>query len=112
MASKSKVRRLLSRGNAGGLDPAFGAAPCPVVALGHQQFGEEAAVGHLVAGGGLGEISELGTDGGQPQQPAGGVDGSVSGLLGEMLPPLSVALKLTDIEYTRSGPPAGGARTR
>ena len=50
LASKSKARSDFSRGNAGGLDPAFGAAAGPVVALGHQQFGEEPAVGHLLPG--------------------------------------------------------------
>ena len=35
-------------GKAGGLDPAGGAAPGPVVALGEQQLGEEAPVGRVV----------------------------------------------------------------
>ena len=64
-------------------DPAFGTAACPVVAFGHEQLGQEAAVGHLVAGGGLGEVTELTADGRQAQQPAGGVDRCVGGLFGE-----------------------------
>ena len=67
----------------GGFDAAFGAAAGPIVALGHEQFGEEAAVGHLVAGGGFGEIGELGSDSGQAQQPAGGIHCGVSGLFGQ-----------------------------
>ncbi len=60
------AQRLLP-GEGGGLEAAFGAAPVAVVALGHQQLGQEPAVGHLVADGSLGQFGELGTDGGQPQ---------------------------------------------
>jgi hypothetical protein len=41
-------------GERGGFDPAFGAAAGPVVTLGHEQLGEEPAVGQLVAGGVVG----------------------------------------------------------
>jgi len=53
------------------------------VALGHEQLDEEPAVGHLVAGGGLGEVGELTADRRQAQQPAGGIDRRVGGLFGE-----------------------------
>ena len=78
-----EVAQRLLPGEPGGLDPPFGAAAGAVVALGHQQLGEEAAVGHLLAGGGLGQLGELGADGGQAQHPAGLVDGGVGGLLGQ-----------------------------
>jgi hypothetical protein len=68
---------------AGSLDPAFGAASAPVVAFGHQQLGEEPAVSHLLPGGGLGEVGELGPQGRQAQDPAGGVDRGVGGGLGQ-----------------------------
>ncbi len=42
-------------GEPGALDPAFGAAAGPVVALGHQQLGQERAVGHLLMGRGVGD---------------------------------------------------------
>jgi hypothetical protein len=83
LASKSNARRLLSRGNAAALIRRFGAAPGPIVALGHQQLREEPAVGHLIAGRGLGEVTELAADGGQAQQPASGIDRRVGGLFGE-----------------------------
>ena len=70
-------------GEPGGPDLPLGAAAVAVVALGHEQLGEEAAVGHLLAGGGVGEVGELGADGGQAQHPAGLVDGGVGGLLGQ-----------------------------
>jgi hypothetical protein len=70
-------------GEPGGLDLALGAAAGAVVALGHEHLGEEAPVGHLLAGGGVGEVGELGADGGQVQHPAGLVDGGVGGLLGQ-----------------------------
>jgi hypothetical protein len=47
---------VISRGEPGGLDAPLGAAAGAVVALGHEQFGEIAAVGHLLAGGGLGQL--------------------------------------------------------
>ena len=83
LASKSKSAQPLLAGEPGGLDPAVGAAAVAVVAFGHQQFGEEPAVGQLFAGGGVGELGELGADGGQPQHPAGLVDRGVGGLLGQ-----------------------------
>jgi len=45
------------------LDAPFGAAAGQVVALGHQQFGEEPAIGHLVPGGCFGQFGELDPDG-------------------------------------------------
>ena len=76
------AQRLLA-GEPGGLDLALGAAAGAVVALGHEHLGEETAVGHLLAGGGVGEVGELGADGGQVQHAAGLVDGGVGGLLGQ-----------------------------
>lgn len=70
-------------GERGGFDASFGAAPVAVIAFGHEQLGEEAAVGHLIAGGGLGQVGELGADRGQAQHPAGGVDRGVGGLFGQ-----------------------------
>jgi hypothetical protein len=49
-------------GEAGGFDPALGAAAGAVVAFGHQQLGEKGAIGHLLAGGGLGQLGKLGAD--------------------------------------------------
>jgi hypothetical protein len=46
-------------------------------------LGEEASIRHLVAGCGFGEFGELGPDGGQPEHPAGLVDGGVGGLFGQ-----------------------------
>jgi len=71
LASQSKARSDFSRGEPGSLDLALRAAAGVVVALGHEHLGEEAAVGHLLAGGGVGEVGELGADGGQAQHPAG-----------------------------------------
>jgi hypothetical protein len=65
------------------LDPPFGASPGPVVTLGHQQLGEEPAIGHLVTGGGFGQFGELGPDGGQPEHAACLVNGGVGGLFGQ-----------------------------
>ena len=93
---------------AGGLDPAFGAAAAPVVAFGHQQFGEEPAVGHLFPGGGLGEVGELGAQGGQAQDPAGGVDRGVGGGLGQA----AVALDGHDGSPWLAGRVAGGRGRR
>jgi len=45
---------------AGGGYPAGGAAPVAVVALGHQQLGEEPAVGQLLALRGVGDLGEPG----------------------------------------------------
>ena len=70
-------------GEPGSLDPPFGAAAGAVVAFGHQQLGEEGAVGHLLAGGGLGQVGELGADGGQAEHPACLLDGGVGCLLGQ-----------------------------
>ena len=54
----------LGPGEPGGLDPALGAAARTVVAFGHEQLGEEAAVGHLLAGGGGGGgVGEVGGTG-------------------------------------------------
>jgi hypothetical protein len=80
--SPIRQQRFLA-GEPGGPDLAFGPAAGAVVALGHEQLGEEAAVGHLLAGGGLGEVGELGADGGQVQHAAGLLDGGVGGLLGQ-----------------------------
>jgi len=89
LASKSKVRRDFP-GEPGGLDPPFGAAADAVIALGHQQLGEEGAVGHLLVGSSLGQVGELSTDGGQPQHPAGLLDGSIGGLLGQPVTGLGI----------------------
>lgn len=61
----------------GGFDASFGAAAGAVVAFGHQQLGQKAAVAHLLAFGDLGHVLELGADRRQPQHPAGGVDRGV-----------------------------------
>ena len=53
---------------AGGFDPAGGAAPVPVVAFGHQQLGEETPVGELFLLRRRRAIVEPGADGRQPQQ--------------------------------------------
>jgi hypothetical protein len=102
-----RADRLVAR-EAGGLDPPLGAAPGPVVALGHQQFGQEPAVGHLVVGGGLGQLGVLGADGGQVQQPAGLVDGGAGGLLGQS----AVALDGHGASSWRAGGFAGCLRNR
>lgn len=73
-------QRLLP-GEGRGLDPALGAAPGPVVALGQQQFGEEGEVGHLLAGGLLGQVREFPADGRQPEHPAGADHGGFGRLL-------------------------------
>ncbi len=70
LASKSKLRRDFSRGKISRLDPPLRLARGPVVALGHQQFGEEAAVGHLVLDRPVGDVGELVADRRQPQQVA------------------------------------------
>jgi len=59
-------------------EPKTRAAAVTVLAFGHQHLGEEAAVGHLLPLGAGGGCGALGADGGQPQHPAGGVDGHVS----------------------------------
>lgn len=61
LASKSKAR-VTSPREPGRLDPPFRASAGPVVALRHQQLGEEAAVGHLVLGGTVGDVGELVAD--------------------------------------------------
>src|SRR6266568_4159897 len=68
---------------AGVVDAAGGATPVTVVAFGQQQLDQEAAVGELLAFGGVGELGEAVADGGQAQQAAGLVDGGVGGLLGD-----------------------------
>jgi hypothetical protein len=70
-------------GEAGGFQAAFGAAAVAVLALGHEQFGEVAAVGHLLAGGGVGGSAGLGAHGGQVQDAAGGLDAGLGGLFGQ-----------------------------
>jgi len=85
LASNSKVRSDLSLGNAAALIRRSERRRA-VVALGHQQLGEEPAVGHLLAGGGLGHLGEPGADRGQPQHPAGLVDRGIGGLLGQSAP--------------------------
>ncbi len=78
-----EVVQVLGAGEAGFFDAAGAAAPVAVVAFGQQQLGEEAAVGELLAFGGVGQFGEAVADGRQPQQAAGLVDGRVSGLLGD-----------------------------
>jgi hypothetical protein len=51
------------------VDAPRGAAPFPVVALGHHQLGEEAKVGQLFAFGRGGDLAEPLADGGQAQHP-------------------------------------------
>jgi hypothetical protein len=70
-------------GEPGGAQPPLGPAVVAVLAFGHEHLGEEPAVGQLVFLGLVGGISELGADGGQAQDPAGGVDRRVGGLLGD-----------------------------
>lgn len=72
-----------SRGEARGFDPALATAAVAVVALGHQQLGQEPAVGHLIADRGVGELGELAAHRGQPQVAAGGIDGGISSLFGQ-----------------------------
>lgn len=54
-----KVGQGLGAGEVGILEPAGGASGVAVVALGHQQFGEEPSVAELVAFSGLGDGGEL-----------------------------------------------------
>ena len=70
-------------GEPGAADLPLGAAAVAVVAFGHEQLGEEPAVGELLTLGLVGGLGELAADGGQPQHPAGGVDRGVGGLLGD-----------------------------
>ena len=56
LASKSKSSSHFVAGEPGVADPAVGAAAVAVVALGQQQFGQEPAVGQLLAFGGVGEL--------------------------------------------------------
>ena len=61
-------------------DTAFGPAPVTVLALGHQQLGEEPGTGQDPAFGPGDHVGGLGSQGGQPQpqpqpqQPAGSID--------------------------------------
>jgi hypothetical protein len=71
-ASKSNARSDFSP--VGSLDPPFRSSAGLVVAFGHQQFGEEAAVAHMVLHRAVGDVGELVADRGQPQQAAGTVD--------------------------------------
>ena len=73
LASKSKSASHFWRGNPAAL---------AVLALGHEQLGEEAPVRQLVPLGLAGGLGERGADGGQAQDAAGGVDRGVGGLLG------------------------------
>jgi hypothetical protein len=75
LAAKSNSSMRSSRGEAGVVDAAGGAAVVPVVALGHQQLGEEAEVGQLLTLGCGGDLVEPAADGRQPQHAGGGVDG-------------------------------------
>lgn len=52
------AQRFLTR-ERDGFDAPLGVAPVAVVAFAHQQFGEEPAVGHLLARGLVGQIREL-----------------------------------------------------
>ena len=72
LAVEVEVVEPLGAGEAGVVDPADGAAVVAVVALGHQQLGEEPAVGQLLAfgGGGDGRPNWV-ADGRQPQDAAG-----------------------------------------
>jgi hypothetical protein len=86
------------------LDPAFGAAALPVLALGHQQLGQEPAVGELLTVGGIGNGGELGAQGRQPQHPACLVDRGVSGGFGQP------ALMVECLADRLAGPVRGGER--
>ena len=70
-------------GEPGAADLPLGAAAVAVLAFGHEQFGEEPAVGELLPLGLVGGAGELAADGGQPQHPAGGVDCGLGGFLGD-----------------------------
>lgn len=74
VASKSNGRRDFSRGNPAALilDPPFRTSVGPVVALRHQQLGEEAATGQLVLGRLVGDVGELVADRRQSRQTADG----------------------------------------
>src|SRR5258708_2243613 len=91
-------------GERGGLDLAFGGAPAGVVAFGHEQLGEESAVGQLLALGGVGDLAEAAADGGQPQDPAGLVNGSAGGVVGH-----AAAWCCHDTSPSRAGGGTGGA---
>jgi hypothetical protein len=82
LAPKSKSASHLARGNPAPRLP-LGAAAVAVLALAHEQLGEEPAVGELLPLGLVGGLGELAPDGGQPQHPAGGVDRRVCGFLGD-----------------------------
>lgn len=57
------------------LDPALRSPPGPVVALGHQQLGQEPAAGHLFLHRPVGDVGKLVADVREPQHAAGGVNG-------------------------------------
>ena len=71
---------------AGLAHPAGGAAPVPVVALGHHQLGQKPQVGQLLPLGSGGDLGEPVPDRGQPQHPAGLLDRRGRGLLGDPAP--------------------------
>ena len=70
-------------GEPGAADLPLGAAAVAVLAFGHEQLGEEPAVGELLPLGLVGGLGELAADGGQPQYPAGGAGRGVRGFLGD-----------------------------
>jgi len=98
-----------------GLDASFGAAAGAVVAFGHQQLGQKAAVAHLLAFGDLGHVLELGADRRQPQHPAGGVHRGIGGQFGQAATPgrghqgfiLSIGVSAATIRHN-AGPTAVG----
>jgi hypothetical protein len=72
----------------GAREAGLGDAPLPatgvaLLELGGEDLGEEGPVRQAVPGGGLGETGVLGPHGGQPQRPAGAIDGQRRGLLGD-----------------------------
>jgi hypothetical protein len=75
------VEPLLPR-EAGGFDSTGGAPAGPVVALGEQQLGEEATVGHLLLLRRNEHLLDPGPNRRQPQRAAGLVNGRFGGLLG------------------------------
>jgi len=78
-----EARQPLLPGEFGCGQPPGRAPAVPVVALGHEQLGEEPAVGQLLALRGLGQLDEPGAHRGQPQHPAGLVDRGDRGRVGQ-----------------------------
>jgi hypothetical protein len=82
----------LVAGEAGVVGAAGRAALVPVVAFGHEQFGEEAEVGQLFAFGGCGDLGEPVPDRRQPQHARAGLDRGDGGLFGDAAPRPALAI--------------------